>query len=138
MAFRSNSMTGMVGPTTDRPGCGHVERRPSAHTRRARTASSWLGGSRPGEPGQEGGQQGEEAVEERGRTGVQRVLGEQLGKVDAGAGYPGGAEDVEHGLGDDAVSGGAGVDRVQAEQAPLEPPGFVRAVKAGIEADDGG
>src|SRR4029077_1562304 len=76
--------------------------------------------------------------EQRWRAGVQGVLGKQLGEVDARAGYPGGVQGVEDGLGDDAVSDGGGVDGVQPEQAALEPSGFVRAVEAGIEVGDGG
>jgi hypothetical protein len=102
-----------------------------------RSGNSRLGGC-AGEPGQERGEQGEDPGEERRRVGVQRVLGEQLGEVDAWAGYAGGVEDVEDRLGDDAVSGGGRVDGVQPEQAPLEPSGLVRAVEAGIEAGDGG
>jgi hypothetical protein len=69
-------------------------------------------GGRAAEQGQEGGNQTEHAIEKRGRASVQRVLGQQLGEVDAWTGYLGGSENVEDGLGDNAVSDGCGVDGI--------------------------
>jgi NADPH-dependent 2,4-dienoyl-CoA reductase/sulfur reductase-like enzyme len=111
---------------------------------RARTAAGrarlggvvrWLW---PHELGEERREQAEQGLEERRRLGVERVLGAELGEIDWRRGDPGRREDVEHGLRDDPVRAGRGMDGVQAEQASLQPAGPVRPEEPGVKVREFG